>query len=102
MNVQAPGPAPAPAPSAVVAAAQNGPSAQPAGSQASSGSKLGAIIGGVAGGMLLLTLVALAAACVVLRRSRRARAEKKLSHYDYNGREGVLALDVSLQSRTIE
>ena len=99
VDVQAP--APAPAPGAVAAAAQNGPSGQPAGAQASSSSKLGAIIGGVAGGMFLVTLVALATACIALRRRRTARTEQKLSHYDYNGREGVLALEVGLRSLAI-
>ena len=88
--------APAPAPG-VSAAAQNAPAGQPPGAQASGGSNLGAIIGGVVGGVALLALAALAAACVVLRRHRRAHAERKLSHYhEYDGKDGVLALEVSV------
>ena len=92
MALQAPAPVPG-----VTAAAQNVPAGQPAGAQASGGSNIGAIIGGVVGGVALLVLAALVAACVVLRRRRGVRAEQKLSHYhEYNGTEGVLALEVSI------
>ncbi len=92
LAVQAPAPA-----SNVTSAAQNAPSGQPAAAQASSSSNLGAIIGGVVGGVAILALAALAAVCLVVRRHRRAHAEQKLSHYhEYNGKDGVLALEVSL------
>ena len=92
LAVQAPAPA-----SNVTSAAQNAPSGQPAAAQASSSSNLGAIIGGVVGGVTILALAALAAVCLVVRRHRRAHAEQKLSHYhEYNGKDGVLALEVSL------
>ena len=91
-SVQAPAPA-----SKVASAAQNVPSGQPAGAQASSSSNVGPIVGGVVGGVAIIALAGLVAVCLVVRRHRRAHAEQKLSHYhEYNGKDGVLALDVSL------
>ena len=56
---------------------------------------MGAIIGGAVGGAAFLALAALVAACVVVRRRRRAHTEQKLSHYqEYDGKDGVLALEV--------
>lgn len=91
LAVQAPAPAPG-----VTTATQNVSSGQPASAQASgASSNMGAIIGGVVGGVALLVLVALVAACVVQRRRRTACTDQKLSHYhEYDGKDGVLGLEV--------